>query len=96
MAGVLYDEQVLQVVKSFRPYLGPQGNRVADLLGGFLDVLSSDSARDIMEGLQDYIPEHTLQLFKDGGKRKANPFTLFLILILLLLSDFSGNPEQEK
>mgnify|MGYP000882738796 CR=1 FL=1 len=96
MAGVLYDEQVLQVVNSFRPYLGSQGNRIADLLDGFLDLLSSDSAREILKGLQDYMPEHPRKFFNDGGKRKANPFTLFLILILLLLSDFSGNPEQEK
>jgi len=44
MAVVLYDEDAVQVLKSFRPYLGPQGEKVADLLDEFLKLLSSEPA----------------------------------------------------
>jgi len=48
MAVVLYDEDAVQVLKSFRPYLGPQGKKIADLLDEFLDLLSSEPAQNFL------------------------------------------------
>jgi len=96
MAVVLYDEDAVQVLKSFRPYLGPQGEKMTDLLDEFLDLLSSEPAQNFFITLQDSLNGHSRRFFDGGDKRKANPFTLFLILILLLLSDFAGSPDDKK
>ncbi|CEO87291.1 hypothetical protein [Syntrophaceticus schinkii] len=93
MAVVLYDEDAVQVLKSFRPYLGPQGEKVADLLDEFLKLLSSEPAQNYIITLQNSLNGDSRRFFGDGEKKKANPFTLFLILILLLLSDFAGSPD---
>jgi DNA-binding protein YbaB len=53
MAVVLYDEDAVQVLKSFRPYLGPQGEKVADLLDEFLKLLSSEPAQNYIITLQN-------------------------------------------
>lgn len=96
MAVVLYDENALQVLKSFRPYLGSQGNKIADILDRLLDLLSSEPAQNFLITLQDSTNGHTRRFLDGGEKGKANPFTLFLILILLLLSDFSGDPDGKN
>jgi hypothetical protein len=56
MAVVLYDEDAVQVLKSFRPYLGPQGEKVADLLDEFLKLLSSEPAQNYIITLQNSLP----------------------------------------
>lgn len=102
MAAVFYDEEAVQVLRSFRPYLGPQGNKIMDVLDGFLTLLSSEDAHNFFNTLQDSVNGHERRFFNSGEKQKANPFTLFLILILLLLSDLSGidssgtQDDQEK
>jgi hypothetical protein len=61
MAVVLYDEDAVQVLKSFRPYLGPQGEKVADLLDEFLKLLSSEPAQNYIITLQNCMKEWGLK-----------------------------------
>lgn len=95
MAVILYDEDALQVLKSFRPYLGLRGNKMADLFAGFADLLSSESAQSLLLTLRNSFSGKIRRLFDGEEKKKTNPFTLFLILVLLVLSDFSGDPEEK-
>jgi len=90
MSGVLFDKQALQVIKSFRPYLGPCGNELAVMLESLSDFLQSEPAQNFLDALLRVMPIEKQELFSDEKQQKANPFTLFLILILLLLSDFSN------
>lgn len=94
MAGLLFDEQAFQVIKSFRPYLGPRGNELAVVLESLSDLLQSEPAQGFWEALLKVVPVENQELFRDGKQQKTNPFTLFLILILLLLSDFSNISKQ--
>lgn len=70
MAVVLYDEDAVQVLKSFRPYLGPQGEKVADLLDEFLKLLSSEPAQNYIITLQNSLNGDSRRFFGDGEKRK--------------------------
>jgi len=45
MAVVMYDENALQVLNSFRPYLGRRGNLILDTLNGIIDLLSNESVQ---------------------------------------------------
>jgi hypothetical protein len=87
------DREALQVLKSFRPYLGPQGNKMADVLDGFLELLFSEPVQNYFVTLRNSIGINIPWFLAEEGERKANPFTLFLILILLILSDFGNKPD---
>lgn len=90
------DQEALQVLKSFRPYLGPQGNKMADVLDGLLDLLFSEPVQNYFITLQNTIGINIPWFLAEEGGRKSNPFTLFLILILLILSDFTSKPDAEE
>jgi hypothetical protein len=49
------DREALQVLKSFRPYLGPQGNKMADVLDGFLELLFSEPVQNYFVTLRNSI-----------------------------------------
>jgi len=94
MAVVMYDENALQVLNSFRPYLGRRGNLILDTLNGIIDLLSNESVQEFISLQRNASDQEARQLFEGQEKREVNPFTLFLILILLLLSDFNESPKS--
>ncbi|MDD2555645.1 MAG: hypothetical protein PHX16_05540 [Syntrophaceticus sp.] len=89
------DQNALQILNSFRPYLGPQGNKISDLLDGLLDLLFSEPVQNYFITMQDSIGINIPGFLLEEEERKVNPFTLFLILILLILSDFGNMPGTE-
>jgi hypothetical protein len=90
------DQDALQVLRSFRPYLGPQGSKMADVLDGLLDLLFSEPVQNYFVNLHDSIGINIPWFLAEEGERKTNPFTLFLILILLMLSDFGDKPGKTE
>ncbi len=87
MAGALFDERAFQVIQSFRPYLGPLGNGYVAALESLLELLSSEPAKKTLDALRFFGLGEEFKMLADESNPDLNPFTLFLILILLVLAD---------
>lgn len=93
MAGEMVSPHFLAFIRSLKPYLGPRGLQCTELAETLLELLSSEQAQKAQNTFRALRQERQrLSALKGDKKEEGNrprgrdPFTLFLILILLLLS----------
>lgn len=94
MVDVVVDPNFLNVVRSLKPYMNEQFLQITEAAENLVEVLDSEKARLVQQQLLQLGEDYELKVVKEqstgaGGKVKWDPYTLFLILILLLLS--TGN-----
>ncbi len=90
MRDFLLDEQAFQVLKSFRPYFGEQGNHFLTALENMQELLGSEPAKKMAESLRLFgIGENRASMeVKEEAER--NPYSLFLILPMMFAADIPG------
>ena len=95
MPKVPIDDSYLQVVKSLRPFLGDRGNGFVSTLESLEELLSSEQAQKTLRSFRVFGFEEKFQSLEVTAEAAPNAFTLFLILILLILADIPGlaNPN---
>ncbi|MDH7578638.1 MAG: hypothetical protein QHH75_12690 [Bacillota bacterium] len=93
MASAFYDERAFQVIQSFRPYLGPLGSGYVSALESLLELISSEPAQKTRHVFRLFGFGEEFQMLADKSSPDVNPFTLFLILILLVLADLPGSKK---
>lgn len=96
MTHELVSEDFLALIRSLKPYLGPRGLQCTELAETILELLGTEQARKAQSAFLALREENrqfsTLGLLGgssapgSGGCGGKDPFILFLILILLLLS----------
>lgn len=97
MSGIFFDEQAIKVIQSFQPYLGPKGSGCVMALEGLLDLLTSEQAEKAINAFRFLKSPDKFQMLDIQNRVSANnPFTLFLILILLILADQPGFAGSES
>ncbi len=98
MPYTLIDDRSFQVLKSFRPYLGDRGNGFVTVLESLQELLTSDPAQKTLQSFRIFGLGERFDTLEMVGEAEANPFNLFLILILLILADIpgiiGGNPKS--
>ena len=77
MAVVMYDKNALQVLNSFRPYLGHKGNLILDTLNGILDLLSSEAVQEFISLQHNAGNQDARQLFEGQEKEGGQSFYPF-------------------
>jgi hypothetical protein len=93
VANNLLDDNAFQVLKSFRPYLGERGNGIMSILENLQELIASEPAQKTLNtframGIGEWFSSQEVK-----SEAEANPFNLFLILILLLLADGALDPS---
>lgn len=92
MEADLFDPHVLNVIKSFRPFMGVKGSNCVLTLENLLELLSCEQAKNTIAALKMLSSGKDVQaLDQQTADINSNPYSLFLILILLLLSGGSSN-----
>ncbi|GFN22769.1 MAG: hypothetical protein IMW96_09210 [Thermoanaerobacteraceae bacterium] len=97
MTEELVSADFLALIRSLKPYLGPRGVQCTELAETILDLLNTEQARKAQSAflaLREEKPQFSaLKLLQgrandpeSGPCEEKDPFILFLILILLLLS----------
>ncbi|MEW8958928.1 hypothetical protein MHOCP_01940 [Moorella humiferrea] len=95
MADYIIDPNFLTVVQSLKPYMSERARQCTEVAETLLDVLTSEQVRQVKTKLESLRQDYklTLQMVKEGKKgdkkgdmQDRDPFTLFLILLLLLLA----------
>ncbi len=86
MPEILNDHS-FQVLKSFRPFLGDRGNGFVTTLESLQELLTSEPAQKTLQSFRLFGIGQKFNSMEVVGEAVANPFNLFLILILLLLVD---------
>jgi hypothetical protein len=84
---ILIDDHSFQVLKSFRPFLGDRGNGFVTTLESLQELLTSEPAQKTLQSFRLFGIGEKFKTMEMVGEAAANPFNLFLILILLLLAD---------
>lgn len=96
MASAFINEHALRAIQGFRPFLGPRGSGCVEILENLSELMSSEPAEKTKESLRILGFEEPFKtLDAVSSELTANPFTLFLILILLLLADDGVAPRLE-
>ncbi|MGI9953354.1 hypothetical protein V3F56_13410 [Moorellaceae bacterium AZ2] len=97
MAEELVNSNFLALIRSLKPYLGPRGLQCTELAETILELLDTEQAQKAQSAflaLREEKPQFSaLKLLQGTGNdpgrgpcQGKDPFILFLILILLLLS----------
>lgn len=91
MAWPLLDDNTYRVLDSFRPFLGPRGNGIVEVLTCLNEMLKSEHGQKMRDYLLSFAVGEgfrTLEV-ESSDARSSNPFSLFLALALLKLADAS-------
>jgi hypothetical protein len=86
----LIDDHSFQVLKSFQPFLGERGNGYVTVLESLQELLSSEPAQKTLQSFRIFGIDPKFNSMEVVAESAANPFNLFLILILLLVADLPG------
>jgi len=96
MAGQIVDPNFLAVVQSLKPYMNNTLLQCTEAAENLIEVLGSEKIQQVQEQLLNLYQEYKLvtrsakgmneAVVDQDGKKVWDPYTLFLILILLLLS----------
>jgi len=97
----LIDENTYRVLDSFRPFLGPRGNGIVEVLTCLNEMLKSEHGQKMRDYLRSFTVGEEFKTLEvqssDAGS--ASPFSLFLTLALLKLADapvFEGKPHARS
>ncbi len=85
MEQAFIDENVFQVLQSFRPFFGPRGSNCVMVLEHLRELLASEQAEKAFQAFQSLSSGDNYKMLVDQQKLDTNPYALFLILVLLLL-----------
>ncbi|MDK2820483.1 MAG: hypothetical protein PWP31_448 [Clostridia bacterium] len=92
------DPNFMAVVQSLKPYMSKRILNATEIAETLIDMLETDQAKQIQEKMKSLIIEAqgmnqtmVMQDKKLEAESGSNPFTLFLILILLILSDLGSD-----
>lgn len=91
MTWPLVDENTYRVLDSFRPFLGPRGNGIVEILTCLNEMLKSEHGQKMRDCLRSFTVGEEFKTLEvqssDAGS--TSPFSLFLALALLKLADAS-------
>jgi hypothetical protein len=90
VAGDLIDQNAFGVLQSFRPFLGTRGNSYLMGLEGIMEILKGEHVQKVLDVFNFQGRGEEFQTMEAQWASGVSPFTLFLILILLLLADSPG------
>ncbi|HAA89755.1 MAG: Uncharacterized protein XD63_1393 [Thermoanaerobacterales bacterium 50_218] len=93
MGQAFIDENVFQVLQSFRPFFGPRGSNCVMVLEHLRELMASEQAEKAFQALQILSSGNNYTMLEDQNELNTNPYVLFLILILLLLADYQKSVE---
>lgn len=90
-------QEMINLLKSATPFVGDTGKAMIQLATYLNDLLSSDAARKTAHVFSTLNPPQTLAVSGEADVQSledANPFGLFLILILLIMATGSIKSKQ--
>lgn len=91
MEYLAFDRDLLNLLKHLRPFLSPAAVAVTELAEDCVELLVSDRGRKTVSSFARLLSkEGTLAV----GTSHVNPFLLFLIFLLLLLSFPAGGTAR--
>ena len=82
----LADPQVLNLLNAFKPFLGQRGRQMVEVTETVGELVASETAQKALHGFRSLTAPAQV-LLPVAQELTANPFTIFLILVLLLLAD---------
>lgn len=98
---LLIDDNTYRVLESFRPFLGPRGNGIVEVITCLNEMLKSEHGQRMRDCLRSFaLGEEEFKSLEVKGQDAAgstNPYSLFLALMLLKLADtplFEGRPSR--
>ena len=94
MNGMVVDPQLLNLLRDLRPFLGPQAAAATELAETCVELLTSDGGRKALQTFARVMGSEPS--LSTEGKPAANPFLLFLVLILLIFSFSDSEPGETK
>ncbi|MGB9792702.1 MAG: hypothetical protein ACPLTR_09035 [Thermacetogeniaceae bacterium] len=86
----LIDDDTYRVLESFRPFLGPRGNGIVEVIGCLNEMLKSEHGQRMRDCLRSFAFSGDFQSLEVKGQDAlggAKPFSLFIALMLLKLAD---------
>lgn len=81
------DHNIMNLLRDLRPFLSRRAVAATELAENCLELLAGDAGQKALQSFARLFSRG--ELMEANGRRFANPFALFLILILLIFS-FSG------
>jgi len=86
------DQDVMNLLRDLRPFLSRRAVAATELAENCLALLAGEAGQRALQSFATLFARG--ELMEESERRFANPFTLFLILILLIFS-FSGMTQAK-